>query len=874
MSGEEATPLVAFGQMLRRHRRAYGLSQEELAERAAVSVRAICDLERGRTTRPRPQTVRLIAAALNLQGSQRDDFVRLSRRWREHASLAHADRRASQSGRPEAGPAPRQLPATVSHFTGRTAELDALDAMLRDADQTRTVVISALAGTAGVGKTALAVHWAHRVADQFPDGQLYLNLRGYDPNEPVSPAGALAGFLDALGVAGHQVPDDLDDRARLYRSRLAGRRTLVVLDNARDAEQVRPLLPGDPGCAAIVTSRDSLAGLAARDGALRLDLDVLAATEAIGLLRSLIGPRADEDPAAAAELARLCARLPLALRIAAELAAARPEAPLAALVAELAADRLDGLDAGEDRAEMRAVFSWSVRQLPDDVTAAFALIGLHPGEALDAYAAAALAGTTPALAGRVLGRLRRASLLQAAGNDRYGMHDLLRAYARELAAARGTGGGRRQALTRLFGYYLAAAATAMDAAFPAEAHNRPAVAPGTVALPEMPSEPSARAWLDRERANLVAVAVYCAGQGWPEHATSLAGTLFRYLINGSHLPEASTICEQALLAARERGDLAAEAGALNGLGSIRSMKGHFHDAAGHFQGALRCYRRCGDRAGEARALYNLGRIEYRLGSHRAAASYYGESIAAFENAGDPLGMASALCDLAGPETELGALDEASEHLRLALQVFRDHRDHVREAEALERTGTLSLHRGELTEASRFHEQSLALYRRIGHPTGVATELSNLGEVSLRRDDYLQAISYLRRALRLFCQIGDQHGETMTRRSLAGALHRAGQSTAARTHLETALRLATSTGNTYQQAGTHFDLGENYRSAGQCEQARDHWKQALALYTELGAPEADQARNRIREALAVPQVPRSARRDSFSEPIVASTADGS
>ena len=302
---------------------------------------------------------------------------------------------------------PRELPAGVRRFTGRARELAALTELLDQPGEQRPgmVVISAIGGTAGVGKTALAVHWAHQVAARFPDGQLHVNLRGYDKNQPISAANALAGLLQALGVPGQDIPDEMEDRARLYRTRLAGRRVLVLLDNARDGDQVRPLLPGDPGCVAVVTSRDALAGLVAADGARRLDLDVLSLADAVGLLRSLIGSRADADPDAVTALAGLCARLPLALRIAAELAGARRAAPLGELVAELAASRLDLLDAGEDRTDVRAVFSWSFRQLPDDAAGAFALIGLHPGEDLDVHAAAALTGTSAGQTGRVLGRL-------------------------------------------------------------------------------------------------------------------------------------------------------------------------------------------------------------------------------------------------------------------------------------------------------------------------------------------------------------------------------------------------------------------------------------------------------------------------------------
>jgi NB-ARC domain len=492
---------------------------------------------------------------------------------RRRGQLAAPAVRAGRAGAQCAPVPPRQLPAAVSCFTGRHAELAALTSLLEPGPrrQEQAVVIAAIGGTAGVGKTALAVQWAHQIADRFPDGHLYVNLRGYDPAEPVTAADVLSGFLGALGASGQEIPDRVEDRSRLYRTKLAGRRVLVLLDNAQDGDQVRPLLPGDACSVAVVTSRDTLAGLVAADGARRLYLDPLPLADAVALLGSLIGDRASDDPRVAAHLAELCARLPLALRIATELAAARQLTTLAELVDEIAAARLDSLDAGEDRADIRAVFSWSCRQLPDAAAEMFALAGLHPGADLDVYAAAALADTTAGQTRRALGQLRRASLIQVTGPGRYSMHDLLRAYAREQSPARDTGGSGCQALTRLFDYYLAAAAAAMDLLFPAEAHRRPGVAPGTAAVPVMSDEADARSWLDSERANLVAVVVHCADQGWPRYAVSLSDMLFRYLITGGHLTEAGTIFCHALRAARQCGDQAAEAGALNGLGCVAAV---------------------------------------------------------------------------------------------------------------------------------------------------------------------------------------------------------------------------------------------------------------------------------------------------------------
>ena len=311
MSGEEATAAAAFGHRLRRCRRASGLTQEELAERAGVGVRTIRDLERGQRTRPYRRTVGSLADALGLGEQEREAFIGLAR---------HGGRQVTQDGLKSAGEfgngqlemqtVPRQLPAAVSHFTGRAAELEALTELLGGGSGTSAVVISALAGTAGVGKTAVAVQWAHQFAGQFPDGQLYANLRGYDPGQPVTAGDALGRFLRALGMPGPQVPTEDEERAACYRSLLAGRRMLIVLDNAADADQVRPLLPGTPGSVAVVTSRDALAGLVARDGARRLDLDMLPAPDAVGLLHALIGARVDAEPEAAAAMVAHCCRLP------------------------------------------------------------------------------------------------------------------------------------------------------------------------------------------------------------------------------------------------------------------------------------------------------------------------------------------------------------------------------------------------------------------------------------------------------------------------------------------------------------------------------------------------------------------------------------
>jgi DNA-binding SARP family transcriptional activator len=773
---------------------------------------------------------------------------------RLHQQVLRADPALDPPGREptvvaEIVPVPRQLPGDVPAFTGREGELAALAAVL-DGHQRQgggAIVISAIAGTAGVGKTGLAVHWAHRIADRFPDGQLYVNLRGYDLGPLLSPADALSGFLRALGVAGADLPDETEELAARYRSLLAARRMLIVLDNARDAGQVRPLLPGTGNCLAVVTSRDTLAGLVARDGARRLDLDVLRMPDAVGLLRKLIGARVDSDRRAAEALADRCCRLPLALRIAAELAAARPELPLARLAGDLADQRrqLDLLEAEGDQATAaRVVFSWSYRQLDPPAARAFRLFGLHPGPDFDLGAATALTETTAAQARALTEALARANLIQSDGRGRYGMHDLLRAYAREQAPAGDAGDRGRDALTRLFDYYQAAASAAMDILYPAEAHMRPHV-PASERVPALTGPQAAKAWLDRELANLVAVIAHCTAHGWPRHAIDLAAILFRYLlVSGAHLPEALAIYTDALRAGHESSNIPGQAIALNGLGGVGLMRGHFRTAADHYRAALERYRQSGDRLGEARVLHNLASTESSLHNHASAALHCQRAIAAYDAAGESIGRARALADLAECETELGSYNQASEHLQLALPVLRQANDHVHEAQALERIGMLSLRRSRFAEAAGSFEESLAAYRRLRHPTGVAAQICNLGEVSLREGEYDRAISYFRQALPVFRETGYQHGEIIALVNLGKALNEVGDSAAARTELLAAIELAAHTGSTYEQASAHRDLAESYVLAGENKAARQQWELALSLFDEISAPEANLMRSRL------------------------------
>jgi len=762
---------------------------------------------------------------------------------------------------------PWELPGPVPHFVGRENELEELTGLLnRAGERPAAVLISAIGGTAGVGKTALAIHWARQVAARFPDGQLYVNLRGHDPDEPMPAADALAQLLRALGVPGQDIPAEASERAARFRSLLAGRRMLVVLDNAGHVEQVRPLLPGSPGCMTLVTSRDSLAGLVARDGAVRLDLDLLTSSEAVGLLRVLIGARVDDEPDAASALAARCARLPLALRIAAELATARPDASLAELVGELADQQggLDLLDAGGDpRTGIRAVFSWSYRHLDRDAAGLFRLLGLHPGPDVDLYVAAAMASATADHARRMLHMLARARLIQATRPGRFVLHDLLHAFARELASAEDSEDERQAALTRLFDYYLHTAATAMDTLFPAERGRRPRIPPPATAAPPWADAADVRAWLEAELASLVASAAYAASHGWPGHAIRLSATLFRYLGGGGHLPEAVVIHGHAVAAARAIGDRAAEAAALSNLSQIDLHYGHGRQAASRLQQALTLFREAGDMAGEARVLHNLATVETQEGRYQQAGQHHQEALELHLAVGNRAGAARALHGLGDIDLRMGRYQRAGDNLGRALALCRETGDWVNEAYVVALIGDLDLRLCRYLQATGHLERALGLFREAGDRTGESWALVHLGTVQLGQGHGQRALDYHRQAREIARETGDRFGEAEALNGLGEAYIAARQPGDARAAYLRALDLASQAGDKFERARAHDGLARLDHAAGDRGQALGNWREALALYDDLGTPEAAQIRahlaagdGRRRELLAAPAHDRS------------------
>ncbi|GAA5065466.1 BTAD domain-containing putative transcriptional regulator [Thermocatellispora tengchongensis] len=664
---------------------------------------------------------------------------------------------------PLARAVPRQLPAAAGGFAGREAELAALDALLRPppapsrppdappgvADRTRSPAIAVIAGTAGVGKTTLAVHWARRVAGRFPDGQLYVDLRGYDPSrQAVRPAEAIGEFLAALRVPPHQIPDGPAAQAGLYRSLLAGRRMLVLLDNARDAAQVAPLLPGASGCLVVVTSRDHLAGLVVTYGAHPLTLDLLPAVDAERLLAARLGrDRIAAEPAAVEEIVRRCAGLPLALAIVAARAAIHPAHPLGALAGELR----DGLGALGRAVDVRAIFSWSYETLADETARTFRLVaGLHPGPGCTIDAAASLAGVPVSRVRAALAELTRANLLTEHAPGRYSCHDLLRAYALELCQARDA--DRDAARHRVVDHYVhsaCAAAAYLHGHF--ETVALPAPRPG-VRVTGFAGADEAMAWLAEERPALLAALDLAAGLGLDRHVCRLAAALFVFLHRRGRWQERAETQRAAVAAARRLGDPVEEARARRDLAAALADLGRFDDAHHHLDAALEqdapsgrawthyirtlvyglqgreadaleaarrahdLFDRLGEEVGQAIALTDLGWYHGRLGNHGQALDLCEQALVRHQKLGNRPYEAHTWSCLADTRLRSGDPAGAVPCYRQALEVFRELHDPYAEASTLAHLGACHHLAGDHASAGEHWTHARALLRGLDPST--------------------------------------------------------------------------------------------------------------------------------------------------------------
>ncbi len=732
------------------------------------------------------------------------------------------------------------LPAGLTAFTGRTAELDQILGALRHGSSVAQAVV--VSGMAGIGKTQLAIHSGHMLLrEKLVDRVLFVNLRGFhpDPTQPAAdPAAVLDGFLRLLGVPGHQIPHDLPARTAAYRSLLAGnRRTLIVLDNAADEEQVRPLMPETAGCLVLVTSRRRLTGL--RPTA-HVTMDVFGADDAVGYLTRAapevpVGP----DPDAARRIARRCGYLPLALGLIAGQLRAR-----AGWTLTDHADRIDERhQTGHLHTGVELALDLSYRQLTSNRQRLFRLLALHPGQDFDAYAAAALTGGDLRSTETDLEHLHRDNLLQPANASRYTCHDLVHAYAAERARDEDPPPARRAALTRLFDYYLATAAAAMDLSYPAEIHRRPRIQPATTPAPSLSDEDTARAWLDTERPTLVAVAAHTAGHGWASHTTRLSTTLYRYL-NGGYHSDALALHSHALRAADTTADLVERAHVLVNLGATLHMLGEYEPAAQHLRQALAVCRRAGDLVGQARAHTNLGNLEAKRGNLEQSARHHTQAGPLYREGGDLASEAGALANLGEVEALLGHLQPAIDHFEQALARFQHFGDRTGEAWVLTILGDVETQLDRYESADAHFKQALALAYGNGDRTAQARTLDYLGTLQTRRGQPARAADHLRQAVTLFREIGERDGEASALNGLGETASATSHPAEALTHHTAAHAIAAAIGEQLQHARAHAGLGRNHHDLGDLTRADRHYRRALTLYTDLGTPEAEKVRAQL------------------------------
>ncbi len=823
-------PAGTFAVLLRQLRVSAGLTQEELARAAKLSYRSISDLERGVNQTARSQTARLLADALKLSGAARTRFEAAAR----GTSLAGSPRPAGHLAAGAMAVATRTLPRDSRNFTGREPELRALLATAMDAAKTgRAVSIHSIGGMAGVGKSTFAVHAAHQLAPWFPDGQVFLPLHAHTPGQlPVDPADALASLLLTAGIAPSLIPPGLEERVRLWRDHLAGRRLLLVLDDAAGHDQVLPLLPGTPGSLVLITSRKHLTAL---DDAHPVSLDTLPADQAAELLVQLAS-RADltADNPHVREIARLCGQLPLAIGMLAKQLRHHPAWTATDLLGELTTtrDRLELMRA--ENLSVAAAFDLSYQDLAPDQQRLFRRLGLHPGTEIDAHAAAALDGASLGDTRRRLSGLYDHYLLAEPARGRFRMHDLVREHAR-LVAASDQAADRDAALDRLADYFVRVACTA-DSYL---ARHAPATVPADpqaqLPTPPLASRSEAIAWLDRERANLHALIADCADSGRPAAAATLARAMHAYLRFAGHWDQAAVQDALALDLASQLADQRAQAAAQANLGDLLLATRDYPAAVAELTAAISGYLALADPRGEAAARTALASAWYLAGDNRAAAQGLAEALSLCRAHADERGEALALSRLASVQLVTGDFAAANTGLTRALALYRKHGDRLGEAHARNDLGATQLLAGDPAGAAANLDQAFIAYRELGDRMGTANVLLDLAGVRHADGDHQAAIAGLTSALELYQELGDRLGKANVLNLLATVQLADGTADVALATAEQALRLYRDLGDRAGEAEALISVGKIMLASDTVDQAAARFEQARTIAAAVAAP---------------------------------------
>lgn len=768
-----------------------------------------------------------------------------------HNDLSGAAREVVQAGQVSGGvhfhgPAdaapgpPRQLPADVRGFVNRADDLARLDILLPEEHATATAVC-VIAGTAGVGKTSLAVHWAHRAAGSFPGGQLYVNLRGYDPGPPVTAAEALERFLRALGVRADEIPQDVESRAALYRSRLAGRKVLVVLDNAATTSQVRQLMPGVPGCLVLVTSRSRLSGLVARDGAVPLPLKLLSEDDAVELLSTMTSRhRSADDPRDLRELAKLCARLPLALRIAAERAISRPWTSMGELIADLRDESglwaaLTAEDDDESDA-VRTVFAWSYRALPPDAGRLFRFLGLHPGPDFCTAAAAAIGDLRPVNTRRLLDTLVGAHLLEQLGPDRYQFHDLLRLYALDQARAEEPSETYREAVRRIVLWYLHSLRHTL--AFLAPEAARLDI-PAPVAGVRHDDYQSAHAWFEREERNLRTAVGFVGDLGMHDLTWLLAASLYPVYSNRNEVDQWLATSEVGLTAARQLNDRRAEALLLESLGKAHAQAVHLAEAIRYQTSALDIHSRLGDDIGLITSTNAIGLVHLRAHDLPAALARFDETARLADALDSPYWRGVAMNNSANAHLELENFHEAHELLNRALDIHQRLGQVAYEGDTLR--GLSHAHRGlgRPAMAREYIEQALDLARAHSNVAWEAHWLVEHGHVLIAVDDLPGALTSFQHAAVLHRRLGDRSREAWAHDGTGTTYRLMGRPDDAADFHRLAVAVFRDTREGWPLALTLDHLAQAVPA-----EAEGHWRESERLLMAFSDPHASRLRREI------------------------------